>query len=228
MTEHIQNKTTLLNSFLILIIPHPSLLQSLQSVVFLCVCVCVLRLTDIVTNVTSQSLYSRSPICYTLRDLCMHTHSHTYTHTSSLAAWCLCRSCHHPSGEQPRRVSRLFPLFFWLSVSCDISLVFIEDLAASSSFFLSPTLLWLERLCTRVSHILAHVSCVNPVGISAVTQRYGLYSEVVLICRHAGSLRGQMKVHVHWALCTASDDVIHISHTLFIQADPYVYSMSEN
>lgn len=110
MTEHIQNKTTLLNSFLILIIPHPSPLQSLQSVVFLCVC--VLRLTDIVTNVTSQSLYSRSPICYTLRDLCMHTHSHTYTHTSSLAAWCLCRSCHHPSGEQPRRVSRLFPLFF--------------------------------------------------------------------------------------------------------------------
>lgn len=180
MTEHIQNKTTLLNSFLILIIPHPSPLQSLQSVVFLCVC--VLRLTDIVTNVTSQSLYSRSPICYTLRDLCMHTHSHTYTHTSSLAAWCLCRSCHHPSGEQPRRVSRLFPLFFWLSVSCDISLVFIEGLAASSSFFLSTTLLWLERLCTRVSHILAHV---NPVGISAVTQRYGLYSEVVLICRHA-------------------------------------------
>lgn len=168
------------------------------------------------------------PPSVTPSETCVCTHTRTHIHTQ--APWQLGVSAGAAiipveSSREGYHVSFLF--FFWLSVSCDISLVFIEGLAASSSFFLSTTLLWLERLCTRVSHILAHV---NPVGISAVTQRYGLYSEVVLICRHAGSLRGQMKVHVHvrWALCTASDDVIHISHTLFIQADPYVYYMSEN
>lgn len=158
------------------------------------------------------------PPSVTPSETCVCTHTHTHIHTQ--APWQLGVSA--GAAIIPVESSRVgyhvsFLFFFWLSVSCDISLVFIEGLAAASSFFLSTTLLWLERLCTRVSHILAHV---NPVGISAVTQRYGLYSEVVLICRHAGSLRGQMKVHVHWALCTASDDVIHISHTLFIQADP--------
>lgn len=227
MTEHIQNKTTLLNSFLILIIPHPSPLQSLQSVVFLCVCVCYVSL--ILSPMWPHRVSTVDPPSVTPSETCVCTHTRTHIHTQ--APWQLGVSAGAAiipveSSREGYHVSFLF--FFWLSVSCDISLVFIEGLAASSSFFLSPTLLWLERLCTRVSHILAHVSCVNPVGISAVTQRYGLYSEVVLICRHAGSLRGQMKVHVHWALCTASDDVIHISHTLFIQADPYVYSMSEN
>lgn len=78
VTEHIQHKTTLLNSFFI---HHPCSLASalLCSLLSLPVCVhmyaCVVNLGDIVTNVTSQNHYSRSPICYTLRDLYIHTHT---------------------------------------------------------------------------------------------------------------------------------------------------------
>lgn len=126
-----------------------------------------------------------------------------------------------------------------------------KGITSLSSFFLALCLMWhLAGVYWRFSSIIiifpfAHTAVTRTPLHTSVTHtrtcqlcqssgdqrgysKIGLYSEVVLICRHAGSLRGQMKVHVHWALCTASDDVIHISHTLFIQADPYVYSMSEN
>lgn len=122
MTEHIQNnKKNFIEQFL-----HSDYPSSITAVwqcvyvcvvlcsllsIFVCVCVCVLHLTDIVTNVTSQNHYSKSPICYTLRDLCIYTNTHTHTHKISLAAWCLCRSFHRPSGEQQRKgIMSLFSL----------------------------------------------------------------------------------------------------------------------
>lgn len=81
VTEHIQNKTTLLNSFLILIIPHPSPLQSLQSVVFLCVCVCYVSL--ILSPMWPHRVSTVDPPSVTPSETCVCTHTRTHIHTQA-------------------------------------------------------------------------------------------------------------------------------------------------
>lgn len=81
----------------------------------MCVCVCVLHITDIVTNVTSQNHYSRSPICYTLRDLCMHTHIYAHKLLGSLV------SLQELPSSQWRAAERGIMSLFSLSLSGSLS-----------------------------------------------------------------------------------------------------------
>lgn len=146
MTEHIQNKTTLLNSFFNLIISHLSPPQHRVRVCAWRSCVCVLHLTDTVTNVTSQNHYSKSPICYPLRDLSTHTYMHTHTKPP----WQLGVSAGSAivPVESSREGYHVSPLSL-CSVSTHISSLFIVGLSAPLLARHLKLLLCLKTPCTR-------------------------------------------------------------------------------